>query len=501
MGKFYDSYIAFFAAILYKMKRSIQINLSNDSGELSMLTRKKALAFDRHILAYIGFGLLFLLALALRISLYPITTSDYTGFVSQWYDFIQTHGGFAALKYNFANYNPPYLYLIALTTYLPVPKIDALKSITVVFDGVLGIFTYLLISLKYKRSYAAIIGALVIVFAPTIFINSAAWGQCDAIYTAFCLGSLYFLLTDRPVWACIFFGLAISFKLQAIFFAPVLFVLLLKRKLPLQYLVLIPLVFALLLVPTLAAGRSIESVLSIYPGQISTGGVVQSGTFGGGTGRSNGGGFHGNGGGQFNNGGTGTTGTRPGNFNGTGRFNGGPGNFNGGGFSTSSLTLNAPSFYQWLPANAAGYWKWVGILLAGLFVLLLGILTLMSKQKLTAGMILKITLVFALWIPFLLPEMHERYFYLADVISIIYAFYFPRYFYIAIIEQVCSLLSYAPYLLHTQIIGLAYVAGAILLISLITLVDLVLTLYPGIRKNHAIPVISTDIRPLQEKGV
>lgn len=476
-----------------------------------MLTSKKASAFDIHMLAYVGFGLLFLLAIALRISLYPITTSDYTNFVSQWYDFIQTHGGFAAFKYNFANYNPPYLYLIALTTYLPIPKMDALKSIAVIFDGVLGIFTYLVIGLKYKRSYAAMIGALVVVFAPTIFINSAAWGQCDAIYTAFCLGSLYFLLTDRPLWACIFFGLAIAFKLQAIFFAPLLFVLLLKRTLPWQYLALIPLVFALLLVPTLAAGRSIESILSIYPGQITTGGVVQGGTSGSGTGRFTGGGFNGNGGGQFNSGGTGTgtTGTRPfnGNGNGTGRFNGGPGRFNGrgfggGNFTSSSLTLNAPSFYQWVPTNAAGYWKWIGILLAGLLVWLIGILTLKSKQKLTIDTILKITLVFALLIPFSLPEMHERYFYLADVISIIYAFYFPCYFYIAIIEQLCSLLSYAPYLLHTQIVNLAYVAGAVLLISLVTLVDLVLTLYPDIRRGQAAPVVmSTDVRPLQENAM
>jgi Gpi18-like mannosyltransferase len=93
---------------------------------------------------------------------------------------------------------------------------------------------------------------------------------------------------------------------------------------------------------------------------------------------------------------------------------------------------------------------------------------------------------FALAIPFLLPEMHERYFYLADVLSIIYAFYFPRYFYVAVIMQLCSLLSYAPYLMNTQVVNLAYVAFGVLVIIVITVVDLVLTLYPTIKTRLAL---------------
>ena len=69
--------------------------------------------------------------------------------------------------------------------------------------------------------------------------------------------------------------------------------------------------------------------------------------------------------------------------------------------------------------------------------------------------------------------MHERYFYLADVVSILYAFFFPRAFYVAIVTQLCSLLSYAPYFLNTQIIPLSYVAGAVLILILIVLIDLV----------------------------
>ena len=71
-----------------------------------MLLSKKSTIPGLQILARCTIAILFLLAIALRVSLYHIVTSDYTVFLSQWYDYIQTHGGFAALKYNFSNYNP-----------------------------------------------------------------------------------------------------------------------------------------------------------------------------------------------------------------------------------------------------------------------------------------------------------------------------------------------------------------------------------------------------------
>ncbi len=324
-----------------------------------------------------------------------------------------------------------------MATYLPIPKLIAIKTISVLFDGLLGLFTFFILSLKFKRSYAAMLGVVAMLFAPTIFINSAAWGQADATYAALCLGSLYFLLKERPGWACALVGLAIAFKLQAIFFLPVLLVLLLKRRLALRYLALIPAVFLLMLAPAFIAGRGLWSLLTIYVGQISSG----------------------NGGGGFNAGGAHLA------------------------SSTSSLTLNAPSFYQWLPANTPTYWMWIGIALAALFVIGVAALVVASKQCITSDVLLKLTLLFAVAIPFLLPEMHERYFYLADVVSIIYAFSFPRLFFIALLMQLCSLLSYTPYLMSTQLVSLSIVAFGVLVIVIITLVDLVLALYPGLRQR------------------
>jgi Gpi18-like mannosyltransferase len=53
---------------------------------------------------------------------------------------------------------------------------------------------------------------------------------------------------------------------------------------------------------------------------------------------------------------------------------------------------------------------------------------------------------FALLSPFLLPRMHERYFYSADVLSILYAFYFPRRWFVPLLVIGSSFLSYLPFL-------------------------------------------------------
>lgn len=407
-------------------------------------------------LLHLAFGLLCVLAIAIRVALYGVITDDYTIFVSPWYDFIQSHSGFAALQYNFSNYNPPYLYLLAIATYLPIPKLIAIKSISVVFDVVLALFSYRILRLKYHQPTIPWLGAIVLLFAPTILINSAAWGQCDAIYATFCVGSLYFLLTRRWGWACIFFGVAIAFKLQAIFFAPILLLVTLKRELPLRYLLLIPAVFLLLLAPAYLAGRDPQSLLTIYPQQASTGGV------GGGTR-------------QLGNDQAAPQATNmPGQFDSAdgqalppnGR-DGRQGNGFGGSQTFAALTYNAPTIYQLLAGTAFARNTWVGIGLASMVVALLGGLLLLRKPALTAEVMLHMTLLCVLAIPFFLPNMHERYFYLADVISIIYAFYFPRWFFFPIVMQLASLLSYAPYLLNTEIMQLSYVAVAVLGLILI----------------------------------
>src|SRR2546429_9926306 len=98
-----------------------------------------------------------------------------------------------------------------------------------------------------------------------------------------------------------------------------------------------------------------------------------------------------------------------------------------------------------------------------------------SRIKITNNIMIRLALVFVLVMPFLLPEMHERYFYLADVISLIYIFYFSDYFYVAVLIQISSLISYIPHLMHIAI-NQQYFALLMLGLLVITIRDLLKTL-------------------------
>ena len=330
-----------------------------------------------------------ILALALRFALFGYESVDYKAFLSNWYDFIQQHG-FEAFAHDFANYNPPYLYLMAIVVkLLPfLPKIVAIKSISVVFDLLLAWFVYKLINLKYPGSILPVFGCLTVLFAPTIFLNSSCWGQADSIYAAFLVACLYWICTGRQWLALVSFGFALAIKAQAIFFVPFLFALLLKRQLSWKPFLLVPLIYLFTLVPAWIAGRNFFDLFFIY--------IRQSNTY-------------------------------------------------------HELSKHAPNIYIWFPDSAYDFLYPAGMIL-GLSVAFLIIAGLIkSSRAVDRDLIIQMSFIFALSIPYFLPKMHERYFYLADVLAIVYAFYFPKYFYVPIIVILCSFLSYLPYLFGIDI--------------------------------------------------
>ncbi|MBQ4061835.1 MAG: hypothetical protein IJD14_03150, partial [Christensenellaceae bacterium] len=74
---------------------------------------------------------------------------------------------------------------------------------------------------------------------------------------------------------------------------------------------------------------------------------------------------------------------------------------------------------------------------------------------------------------FLLPSMHERYYFTADILSVILVFYDRRLWYIPLVTCIGSLVSYMPYLTGATVIEFPIVAAAfcaVIAMSLKTLV-------------------------------
>ncbi|HWM23210.1 MAG TPA: hypothetical protein VNP98_00170 [Chthoniobacterales bacterium] len=348
------------------------------------------------------------LAFALRLALFPYETYDSHNFLGPWYDHLRQNG-FQGLRTGFSDYTPPYLYLLWLATYLPVPKLYAIKSIGLFGDFALALVVLVVVRLKYDRRPVWLAAFAAVLFAPTIFFNSALWGQCDVIYTTFLLAALYGLLRHWAARALLFFSIALTFKLQALFLLPVFFVLWAKGKLPLKYFLLLPAVYVALCLPALLAGRPFYELLTIY--------LEQANTY-------------------------------------------------------PRLTSSAPNLYQWLPDDAKVFGR-AGLIFAVALVGSLAYACLKSDAPWGKHLTLRLALASALLVPFALPYMHERYFYAADCLAIVYGFYFPRRFYVPLAVVTISLFSYFPFLFGDYtVIKLPYLALLMAVVLVVVLVDL-----------------------------
>ena len=233
--------------------------------------RGLVLFVQRHILA-ISAAALTVLSLEIRRRGLPTESMDYQNFLLPWFRELKEGGGFAALGSPVGNYNLPYLSILALLTYLPVSPLVSIKAVSILFDYV-GAAAGVRIAYRLApdREQAKLLAAgawLVLLFHPVVFLNSAYWAQCDFIYVSFLLLCIGSLLEGSYVPAFLWFSCAFAFKLQAVFFLPVLLILYFtnRRHSVLHYL-LIPAGMIVLSLPALIAGRSAADIAAIYSDQ------------------------------------------------------------------------------------------------------------------------------------------------------------------------------------------------------------------------------------------
>lgn len=216
--------------------------------------------------------IIFSVGTLIRFLLRDMTSLDSENFLVPWFNDIKEAGGFSGLGEQVGDYNILYQTIIALFTYIPLKALYAYKLFSCVFDVLLALMSaYTVFHLSSNNKPALAVTAFGLVYlSPIVFLNSAWWAQCDAIYTFFGLLSLFLLAKKKDLAAAIVYSIAFTFKLQAIFLLPVImFVLFMRKKSHMLFLLLIPVVMTVLSLAGLLSGRNASDVFTIYFSQTS----------------------------------------------------------------------------------------------------------------------------------------------------------------------------------------------------------------------------------------
>lgn len=135
-----------------------------------------------------------------KISLLDYLSDDYDIFLQHWID---SYTGMTIKEglgtYIGSDYSPPYLYLLLLISrFQNGPYMYMVKAVSVAFDVLLAYAVMKLSSFRMKGEAGPILMFHIASILPTVVFNSAYWGQCDGIYTSFCLLALYLILCGKP---------------------------------------------------------------------------------------------------------------------------------------------------------------------------------------------------------------------------------------------------------------------------------------------------------------
>lgn len=343
---------------------------------------------------YFMIGLATIVALVIRFDSRKFFSGDSSDFLIPWFLQIRNNGGLASLREQIGDYNILYQTIIAFMTYLPGIGDDqckimyCYKALSAVFDFTLaGAVAYTVCDFKNKKMFGNTFALAysIVLFLPTVVMNSSQWAQCDSIYSTFAVLFIYFFYREKYVRAFVFYGIALAFKFQTIFLLPfVLAYYFYKRRFSILYFLISAGVFWFSGIFAFFNGRPLYTPFTLY-------------------------------------------------FNQTNSY--------------GEMFMNFPSIWA-LFGNDYLRYKNFGILL-GLSLCLIGFYLIVSGKKkieepsqyLSCG-------IWFVWSCLLtLPAMHERYAYLMDILLVMAAFLDKKFFKYAFIALIESFKSYPGFLI------------------------------------------------------
>ena len=162
---------------------------------------------------------------------------------------------------------PFYLYLLALVSPLGhvVGSVALVKSVAIA--GMIALMLAVRQLLLATGAAQPTRGAALITVLPSVVLNASLLGQIDAWWTAAVVMALAQAQRRRHGAMLLCYGVALGIKLQTILAAPIILVLLLSRRVPVRWWALAGVGFLATILPAYAAGWPLGNLLTIYTRQ------------------------------------------------------------------------------------------------------------------------------------------------------------------------------------------------------------------------------------------
>ena len=374
-----------------------------DLGKAPLTIKRSWPSWSVQLTAILG------LALYLNALMWWTESPDMRDYLLGWFEHIVTYGPIGAFAHPFSDYEPTYLYLLAGISILH-RDLDPMSLVKLVSVGG-SVFAAIAVSDLVGATGGRRRYAVLVLIMPSVVINAAMLGQCDAFWAGACVFAVSSMVRGQTARSMAWCGVAIAFKLQSVFIAPFIVGCMLGYRAQLWKWAIPAVVFSALLVPAWLAGWPAWKLAMAYPLQ-----------------------------------------TAAQNFSGN--------------------LANPWILASLYPPQIAKQYHWIGISAA--------VATAISIVALSAAVVrnpramVLLALLSSLALPFLLPKMHERYFFLADLLSLAAAISYrePKVFWMAGATQLASLLSLLTYVYFTSayptLVGVLFATAALVLCLLLT---------------------------------
>lgn len=349
--------------------------------------------FRKHLLLIV-FLFVTIVALIARTAFINYTSGDMACPLIPWFNYLRENGNFKALG-NYPNweiylsngikvpcdYPVSYINILAFLSLFSSNAIATIKWSTFIADILLALGVLFIVHYFTKNKFISLISYICVLFAPSVFANSALWGQCDQTYVAIIVWAFYLLLKEKNCLASILIGLAISLKLQSVFFLPFLVFLWLNKKYRMGNLLIIFVTIFITFIPSYIAGAPFVMPFNAY--------INQMGLY-------------------------------------------------------PNVNYGSASMYAFLEMTKNN--EVFSLSFALIIILLVLFVFYYKKVTCTKKNMVYVAAFFALICPFVLPHMHERYFFMADIFILIYVFVFKKQYYLAALMIFSSVNNYTHFL-------------------------------------------------------